>query len=254
VDGASVPVVHANAPSVSVVIPAFNEEQYLPETLEHLRMAERLFVARIQSEVQVIVVDNGSTDQTVAVAHRFGATVISEPVHNIAKVRNTGAKAASHDVLVFLDADTLVPPELLLFVVQAMGPAECLGGTVDARYRPRGWLVGGYLQLWRIVGDFAGMAMGACQFCRRDVFARLNGYDETLYMGEDVDFFWRLRALARGTGLTTAIIRDLQVVPSARRVDRWPLWRTLVFTNPFFVLFRRRRRSTWMGWYDRPPR
>ena len=98
------------------------------------------------------------------------------------------------------------------------------------------------------------MAQGACQFCRRDVFAELGGYDETMYMGEDVDFFWRLRALARRRGSMTCIIRDLPVVPSARRFNTWPLWRTLALTNPLLVLTLRRRRSAWAGWYDRAPR
>jgi hypothetical protein len=45
------------------------------------------------------------------------------------------------------------------------------------------------------------------------------------------------------------------VVPSARRFDRWPVWRTLIFTNPFLILLLgRRRKSAWGDWYDRPPR
>lgn len=239
---------------MSVVIPAFNEERDIAETLDHLRTAERFLTARTDSVLQILVVDNGSTDRTVAIARDLGVTVLSEPDHNIAKVRNAGARAADHEVLVFLDADTLVPPELLFRIAQAMGESACVGGAVDAVHRPKRFVSRAYLDLWRAVGILAGMAMGACQFCRRDIFAGLGGYDETLYMGEDVDFFWRLRAFARRRGLETCFIRDLQVVPSARRFDQWPLWRILVLTNPLLILLLRRHRSSWAGWYDQAPR
>ncbi len=76
----------------------------------------------------------------------------------------------------------------------------------------------------------------------------------SMYMGEDVLFFMRLRKFARRQGLRTRVIRDVQVLPSARRLDQSPLWRTLVLSNPFLVLALRRRRRPWAGWYEQPPR
>lgn len=245
---------HPNCPSLSVVIPAFNEERYIAETLRHLRAAERLLGTHTDSALQILVVDNDSSDRTAAMARDLGATVLSEQDRNIARVRNAGARAADHDVLVFLDADTLVPPGLLVRITQVMGGPACVGGAVDTIHRPERLAMRAYLGAWRAVGILAGIAMGACQFCRRDIFAALGGYDETVYMGEDVDFFWRLRAFARRRGLETCFIRDCAVAPSARRFDQWPLWRTLVLTNPFLILVLRRRRSPWTGWYDQPPR
>jgi len=98
------------------------------------------------------------------------------------------------------------------------------------------------------------MAISATQFCRRDIFDELAGYDETIFMGEDLDFFWRLQKLARRRGLRVAIIRDVTVCPSSRRFDQWPLWRILVWTNPFFLLALRRRRMAWTGWLAKPVR
>lgn len=244
----------ANTPSISVVIPAFNEEAYLGETLDRLRAAERFLTARTDSALQILVVDNGSSDRTVEIARDRGATVVTESERNIARVRNTGAQAADHDVLVFLDADTLVPPDLLLRIAQAMREPACAGGAPDAVYHPARFVMRVYLGFWRVIGLVAGMAMGACQFCRRDIFGALGGYDETWFMGEDVDFIWRLRAFARRRGLQTCSLRDVQVVPSSRRWDKWPVWRTLVLTNPFLMLVLRRRRSSWNGWYDQAPR
>ncbi len=241
-------------PSVSVIVPAFDEERSIAKTLDHLCAAGRLLSVHADAPVQILLVDNASTDRTATIARDRGVTVIDEAEHNIAKVRNAGARAAEHDVLVFVDADTLVPSQSLLRIGQAMSDSACLGGAIDNTYDARRPIIRAYLTFWRMVGILGGMAQGACHFCRREAFTELGGYDETLYMGEDVDFFWRLRAAARKRGLRTCFIRDLQVATSARRFDTWPLWRTLVFTNPIVALALRRRRSPWAGWYEKPPR
>src|SRR5689334_13071045 len=123
------------ASQISVVVPAFNEASALPNTLAHLAVATQRLREAAGAAVEVIVVDNGSTDGTADIARASGATVVCEPVHNIARVRNTGARAARHDTLVFLDADTLVPPDLLVAITQAMADPRCIGGAVDAAHR-----------------------------------------------------------------------------------------------------------------------
>ncbi len=241
-------------PSISVITPAFNEARYLPQTLERLRIAERHLTTRADAMVEVVVVDNASTDRTAECARTGGATVVLEPEHNIAKVRNAGATVAQHDVLVFLDADTLIPADLLLRIALAMHDPACVGGAVDAVYKAADPLVRTYLGLWRGLGLLGGMAQGACHFCSRRVFRDLGGYDETVYMGEDVDFYWRMKRAARRGGLRTCFVRDAQVVTSSRRFDHWPLWRTLIWTNPLIVFLLRRRRGVWGGWYKEVPR
>jgi glycosyltransferase involved in cell wall biosynthesis len=242
-------------PSMSLVIPAFNEEGYLAETLAHVRTAERFLVSRTGSGLQVVVVDNGSNDRTAAIAREMAAVVVAETEHNIARVRNAGAQVADGEVLVFLDADTLVPVELFVRIAEEM-TTDRIGGSVDVLHRPgKSPVLRAYFRMWRFVGLLGGMAQGACQFCRRDVFAALGGYDETIYMGEDIDFYWRLRGLARRRHARTCFIRDLQVIPSTRRFDQWSVWRTLLFTNPLLIpLLGRRRKTAWSEWYDRPPR
>src|SRR2546427_10158061 len=91
---------------ISLVIPAFNEKRYLPETLSSLREA----ISLCRCSVELIVVDNDSVDRTADVARSFGAIVVHEAVHNISRVRNAGAGVARGDVLAFVDADTIVPP------------------------------------------------------------------------------------------------------------------------------------------------
>lgn len=240
--------------SISVIVPAYNEEKYLRETLNCIHRAGNVLLELDGVETEVIVVDNGSTDSTAAVARTYGARVVEEPKHNIARARNAGAKLAKGDVLVFIDADTAIPGQLLSRINKVMAGACCLGGAVDTDYRPSKTLIKAYLQLWRTLGKFSGMAQGATQFCSREVFASLSGYDESLFMGEDVDFHWRLKRLAKRQNAGVCLIEDIQVVPSTRRFDQWPVWRTLLYTNPLYVLAFRRTRKAWQSWYSVTPR
>lgn len=240
--------------SLSIVIPAFNEENYLARTLDHINRAVAYLRDREDRSVEIIVVDNNSADRTASFARVSGAIVISESCHNISKVRNAGARAARGDILIFIDADTLIPENLLWRISQALSDPNCVGGSADTDYQPDRLSLSLYLRLWRVLGKLTSMAQGATQFCRRSVYFALGGYDEKLYMGEDVDFYWRLKRMAKGQNKKVRFLNDIRVVPSCRRFDQWPLWKTLIWTNPMVILPLRRRREAWRGWYQVPPR
>jgi len=234
----------------SVVIPAFNEESYLPATLSSLRDA--ISVCRCNAEL--IVVDNESADRTSELARSFGAMVVREAVHNISRVRNAGARAARGDVLAFVDADTIVPPYFLERVAEAMGDPVCFGGSADIVHTPASKLLRAYLKAWRWLGIRLDMAQGAAQFCRRPAFDLLQGFDESYFMGEDVDFYWRLQKLCTKAGGHLSFLDDVKVASSPRRFDLTPTWRTLIWTNPVFIALFRKRCSAWTAWYVKTPR
>lgn len=236
--------------SISVIIPAYNEEKFLGETLKSIQRATEFLLKKDAVQTEIIVVDNDSSDSTFDIALAFGSRLVKEPRLNIARVRNAGARAAQGDVLVFIDADTIVPEELFWRINQLMANPACFGGAVDTDYRPAKTLLKIYLQSWRMIGKLAGMAQGATQFSRRDVYTSLLGYDESLYMGEDVDFYWRLKQFAKRHHARVCFIPDIQVIPSTRRFDQWSFWRTLVWTNPLFILIFRRRKGPWREWYS----
>lgn len=115
---------------ISVIIPAYNEELALPKTLK--RIGETLSIVACPSEI--IVVDNDSQDKTKEVAASFGAAVCLEKEHNISQVRNTGAENSTGDVLIFIDADTLVPDTLFRKIAAVMEDEKCFGGAVAVGY------------------------------------------------------------------------------------------------------------------------
>jgi glycosyltransferase involved in cell wall biosynthesis len=240
--------------SISVIVPAYNEERHIGETLKNLQEAKQCLLKRKGMPTEIIVVDNGSTDSTVNIALSAGAKVIEESQHNVARVRNVGAHGANGNVLVFVDADVIVPESLLWRISEAMADDACVGGAVDTLYQPSKLSVKVYLQAWGLLGKIAGMAQGATQFCRKDVYVCLCGYDETMYMGEDVDYYWRLKRFAKRHHARVCFIEDIQVIPSTRRFDRWSFWRTLIWTNPLFILIFRRRKGVWKEWYSTVPR
>lgn len=240
--------------SLSVIIPAMNEEGFIGETLQRLNAAVRSLQNSGPCQVEVIVVDNHSTDRTAMIARGLEATVVREPIRNIARARNIGARMAEGEVLFFLDADTLVPPSVLTMVASVMSDSRCAGGAVDVQYNPSRILVRLYLQLWRIVGRLCGMTLGTGQFWRREEFFMAAGYDETMYMGEDAEFCWRMARAARRKGQKLCYVSEVQVVPSSRRFDRWPLWKTLLWTNPLLIALLCRKKSPWRGWYEDAPR
>ncbi len=116
---------------LTIIVPAFNEEAYLAATLNSIQTAAARLRARSEVDTDVIVVDNNSNDGTAAVARGKGATEVHESAQGVARARNTGARHAEGDVLVFVDADVIVPPKLLDAIHAAMDDPNCVGGAVD---------------------------------------------------------------------------------------------------------------------------
>jgi glycosyltransferase involved in cell wall biosynthesis len=232
---------------LSIIIPAFNEEKLLPETLRRIHAA----MEPLSGECELIVVDNESIDKTREIADSFGASVVSESIKNIGAIRNTGAKHAKGEILVFFDADTFIPDNLLTVIDEKMSDPKCFGGAVDVDYGQfeRPWLRF-MKRAWKFWGPVFNMKQGAAQFFRRDVFEAIGGYDERIYLGEDIDIYWRLTKYAKKNGGILSFIEDPKVITSTRRFDKMSLWDTMVLTHPVFIFLNWKRSKPWGRWYD----
>lgn len=237
-------------PQITVVIPAFNEEIVLPSTLEHLAAAQREYAAKSLGEVEVVVVDNASTDGTGRIASALGASVVYEPRQGIAFARNAGAAAAAAPWLFFLDADTRVPVDVLVAIHRALSDPQCIGGAPATRYEYRKRALRPYMAMWKAVARLGHMTQGVGQFVTTDAFHAIGGYPVDLRMAEDTEFNSRLRTLARWWDAHTAYLAETVIVPSSRRLDQWPFWRTILLTNPVTTRLFLRSSRFWAGWRE----
>ena len=108
----------------SIIIPAYNEQVWLPKTIISVRKA----MAAVKMDGELIVVDNNSNDNTAAIANYYGAEVVFESINQISRARNTGARHSRGKFLIFLDADTLLSEELLLSALEQLSSGKCCGG------------------------------------------------------------------------------------------------------------------------------
>jgi glycosyltransferase involved in cell wall biosynthesis len=238
------------APDVSVVVPAYNEEDFLPATLLRLREA----VAALPCAAEVVVCDNNSTDATARIAAESGARVVFEPVNQISRARNAGARAARGRYLVFVDADTQASPELLRGTVAALASgAVCGGGSTITMEAHRGgltrWLVG----RWNALSVSRRLAAGSYLFATREAFVAVGGFSENVYASEEIWLARALRRWGRARGLDFVILQDHPVLTSGRKADWYP-GVTLLATALLVLLFPfllRSRRFCWL-WYRRP--
>ncbi len=158
---------------LSVIIPAYNEEKCIEETLKSINGAE------------TIVVCNGCTDNTPSIAEKFADKVIVLEERGVSKARNAGAEAALHNRLVFLDADILVDGKLL----EEIKNAKYNIGTCKVKPNSNKTfdkLVMGVKSYVHYLGTCTGLI-----FCDKVVFDRAGGFEENLSKKEDGRFLRR---------------------------------------------------------------
>jgi rSAM/selenodomain-associated transferase 2 len=190
-----------------------NEAATIASTLDALR--------RGAPDAEIIVVDGGSSDASVAIARPLSDTLIDAP-RGRALQMNAGARASHGDALVFVHADTIVPSTFAADIASALSDPAVVGGRFDVKlddsslpYRIIGAMISIRSRISRTgTGDQA-------IFVRRDVFDRLGGFPE-LDLCEDLEFSRRLKRAGRIACLRT------RVTTSARRWNRDGVVRTVI--------------------------
>jgi len=237
-------------PDYSVVIPAFNEEQLLPRTLRALFSA---MAALGELNGEVIVVDNNSTDLTTEVASQAGARVVFEPVNQIARARNKGAEKARGQYLVFLDADTLLTPELLREALAALVERRaCGGGTLMGTSDAVTPGIRRTIHFWNWLSQTFKMAAGSFVFCLRQAWQDVHGFPETVYASEELFFSRALQKWGKQRGLAFIILK--YPVDTSMRKTRWYCPWQLLWMMVKLVLFpwHLKKREHCALWYSRP--
>jgi glycosyltransferase involved in cell wall biosynthesis len=202
---------------ISVVVAAYNEERLLPRCLDAL--ARQTGAQR----VEVIVVDNASTDDTAKIAREHGAIVLREDQPGAPNAKARGVGVARGRLVAVMDADSVCPPDWLERIVARFdadagliglsGPARYLGGPF---WTPL--VIWWWYAWWRTLGFFFGRAIyavGTNVAFRREAYARSSGFDPGVPVGGDeVSLFSALAKLGK-----TRFDMDLVVDTDARRVE-----------------------------------
>lgn len=216
---------HDSRLMLTLVIPAHNEARLLPRLLDSIEVARARYAAG-PAAVEVIVADNGSTDETASIARARGCRVVPVVPRLIAAARNGGAAVASGAILAFVDADSEIHPDTFNAIERALGNPRIVGGATGVR--PDRWspgLVATYMVFLPFV-FLTGMDTGVV-FCRREDFVQVGGYDERREIAEDVAFLWALKRLGWSRGQRLTRLRSVKAMTSTRKFDRYGDWHYL---------------------------
>jgi glycosyltransferase involved in cell wall biosynthesis len=166
-------------PDVSIIIPLYNEEEYIADCLNSL-----LSLKFPEKRYEIIVIDNGSKDKSCEVVKKFDVKLLSMPDVKVGAVRNYGASLAQGDILVFVDADCTVDDEWLEKGVQELEQYDAVGGLVMLRHNPS-WIEKNWVLNSSKSYKYQSTFSGASIFIKKTVFEAVRGFDASLNAGED---------------------------------------------------------------------
>jgi glycosyltransferase involved in cell wall biosynthesis len=202
-------------PLISVIIPAHNEENYIKRTLHSLKTQQF-------QDHEVIVVTNGCTDGTEEIVKKRESDNLkhfSMPIANVSRARNYGASKAMGDILLFLDADTLLKDDALLKIKNrfsnkhAVATTQSIADIKKLKYS----LIMNFKNFYNSTGLYKGCS-GAL-ICRRKDFDAVDGYDSELVVKEHRKLIKKLLSKGEYFCINTS------VVTSMRRFEKWGITR-----------------------------
>ena len=240
------------APRLSLVIPAYNEERFLPRLLDTVEAAARRY-AQGPDAVEIIVADNASTDGTAEIARERGCRVVPVAKRCIAAARNAGGFAAQGAIVGFVDADMQIHEGTFDAIEQALASDRIVGGATGVTMER--WSLG-------LAVTFAALLPvvwltkfdTGVVFCRRSDFLATGGYDESLRLAEDVAFLYALRRVGRRQRKRLTRLTEVKAVASTRKFDDHGDWHYFT-TLPRLIIGVLLRQSGAVGkieryWYE----
>lgn len=198
-------------PLVSIIIPTYNEENFLPKLLRSIKR-------QTYRNKEVIVADAKSRDKTRELAASYGAKVVEGGA--VAAGRNNGARCAKGDILLFLDADVILPDASFLwqtvmeFIRRHLGIATCLPVPISTKKIDHAFhdFFNVYIKL---LGAMMPHAPGFCIMVRRDIHEKIGGFDEKIKLAEDHDY--AEQAVKCGK---FGVLKSRKIPVSIRRFDK----------------------------------
>ena len=201
---------------LSIVIPAKNEEKYLPLLLDSIK--KQSF-----KDYEVIVADNNSKDKTKEISKSYGCKIVKGGLPS--KGRNAGAKIAKGEIILFLDADVVLPNNFLANTLKEFEKEEA--GVAICAFKPIGdkrkidridiilYQIANIMMRFVNKFTFLSRGTGNCTFVRKKIHNLINGFDESLVMAEDHDYIRRARNFGK-----LSFLKSSNFFVSNRRVEK----------------------------------
>lgn len=252
---------------LSIIIPAYNEEKYIERCLKSVFSALEIN-QQFDIQFEVIVADNFSDDATAELSSSLGAKVVSEPVRQISRVRNAGAKIANGDWYLFIDADSILDPRSLCAVIQIINEenpsmadskdsdhdqSQIVGGGSIIAFDDAPWFGNFLARLWNLISRTFRWAAGSFLFCRADAFHDVGGFSHDLFAAEEIDLTKKLKRWGKQRSLGFTILNKTPHISSARKFHTYnkrdffgQLFRLVIF-NHFALRNRKHLRFFYEG-------
>jgi glycosyltransferase involved in cell wall biosynthesis len=238
---------------ISLVVPAYNEESFLPRLMESVEVARAKYRGG-RDAVEVIISDNCSTDATAGIACSRGCKVATVEKRNIAAVRNGGVAISEGEIIASCDADMQVHPETFNVIDDFMSRGDIVGGATGFRFDRRSLALFVTSLVTVPLAKIGGFESGVV-FFRREDFETVGGYKEEKLYGEDVQMLRDLRALGKQRGERFRRARGAKAIVSTRKMDKFGDWHLLwiVAKHVQVLIFApgkiEERRKRFAGWY-----
>ena len=218
-------------PLVSVIIPTLNEEKYIKKTLLALKHQD------YAGKFEIIVVDSHSKDKTVKIAEKFSDKVIQTDRRGVGRARNEGAKAATGKLLIFLDGDTIVLPNLLSEFVKSFEKKKVIAVTcptfpIEASPKNILFYAVYNINIALTLKTKRPHIAGICVGYRGDAFFKLGGFDEHTHALEDFILSEKIPRLGTGT-----FNPHTAVFTSTRRLQRWGALKSVKNYFKFYIQY-----------------
>lgn len=224
---------------ISVVITAFNEEEYLPKTLDAI-----VNQTLPKENYEIVVVDNNSTDKTAEVAKSFGARVVREERQGNTFALSAGLNAAQGEIMASTDSDTIVCKDWLEVIVDAFKDEKVVGATGTVTLKAGGALTSKLAELFYEYFLRLNFLIGKAHFSgfnfavRKKVFDEIGGVNEKFTMSPDVDLGIRMSKKGK-----VVFLKKMNVLTSVRRWQESP-WKTFITYFKGYI---------WSAWLRVPP-
>jgi glycosyltransferase involved in cell wall biosynthesis len=225
-----------NLPFISVIIPAFNEAKYISYCLESL-----INLNYPKERYEIIVVDNGSTDETVSLSKNFTNLVYICHDLNISGLRNFGAKKARGSILSFIDADCIADENWLINAVNSLKREFCITGSEVRIPDKASWIEYAWFSQRNWGRQDASHINSANLIVPSDIFNKIGGFNETLLTGEDYEFSIRAKKIVKVISDDSIKVIHLGNPKTLRQFIKREIWHGLGALGSFKI-----------NWFDKP--